>query len=63
MSNYLGTPAQSGITIVFTSQKKELFDFAQDYSGKMASFCIRYENAQSDLVPRFQVLFRKGKVV
>jgi hypothetical protein len=68
MSNYLGTPVKSGINPLYLpARRKKLFDFAQEYSRKTASFCIRYENAKSDLgqhgAPRFQVLFRKGKVV
>jgi hypothetical protein len=35
----------------FTRRKKELFDFAQEDSGKMVYFCIRYENAKGEPGP------------
>jgi hypothetical protein len=35
----------------FTRRKKELFDFAQEDSGKTAYFCIRYENAKGESGP------------
>jgi hypothetical protein len=35
----------------FTRRKKELFDFAQEDSGKTAYFCVCYENAKGDSGP------------
>ncbi|MDR2418943.1 MAG: hypothetical protein LBD79_07795 [Treponema sp.] len=35
----------------FTRRKKELFDFAAEDSGKIAYFCIRYENAKGEPGP------------
>jgi hypothetical protein len=35
----------------FTRRKKELFDFAQEDSGKTVYFCIRYENAKGESGP------------
>jgi hypothetical protein len=35
----------------FTRRKKELFDFAQEDSGKTVYFCIRYENAKGEPGP------------
>ncbi|MDR2440769.1 MAG: hypothetical protein LBE12_15515 [Planctomycetaceae bacterium] len=35
----------------FTRRKKELFDFAQEDSGKMVYFCVRYENAKGEPGP------------
>jgi hypothetical protein len=32
----------------FTRRKKELFDFAQEDSGKTVYFCIQYENAKGE---------------
>jgi hypothetical protein len=36
----------------FTRRKKELFDFAQEDSGKRAYFCVRYENAKGEPGPQ-----------
>jgi hypothetical protein len=35
----------------FTRRKKELFDFAQEDSGKTVYFCVRYENAKGQPGP------------
>jgi hypothetical protein len=35
----------------FTRRKKELFDFAQEDSGKTVYFCIRYENSKGESGP------------
>jgi hypothetical protein len=35
----------------FTRRKKELFDFAQEDSGKTVYFCVRYENAKGEPGP------------
>jgi hypothetical protein len=35
----------------FTRRKKEPFDFAQEDSGKMVYFCVRYENAKGESGP------------
>jgi hypothetical protein len=35
----------------FTRRKKELFDFAQEDSGKTVYFCIRYENSKGEPGP------------